>query len=57
MPNLVRQTANVFKQTIGNERSHEITNDNGFTLIKYATPKNLNVKSTMFPHTNVYKLT
>jgi exonuclease III len=41
---------NVFKPTIGNESSHEISNDNGVRVVNFATYKNLVVKSTMFPH-------
>jgi hypothetical protein len=42
----------VFKPTIGNENLHEISNDNGITVVNFATSKNLIVKSTMFPHRN-----
>jgi hypothetical protein len=34
----------VFKATIGNESLHEISNDNGVTLVNFATSKNLNQK-------------
>jgi hypothetical protein len=47
----------IFKPTIGNERLHEISNDNGIRLINFATCKNLRVKSTMFPHCNIQKYT
>jgi hypothetical protein len=40
----------IFKPTIGNESSHEISNDNGIRVVNFATSKNLVVKSTMFPH-------
>jgi hypothetical protein len=43
----------IFKQTIGNESLHEISNDNRVRLVNFATPKNLRVKSTMFPHCNI----
>jgi hypothetical protein len=33
------------------------TNDNGVRVINLATSKNLVVKSTMFPHRNIYKYT
>jgi hypothetical protein len=39
----------IFKPTIGNESSHEISNDNGVRVINFATSKNLVVKRTMFP--------
>jgi hypothetical protein len=45
----------IFKLTIGNESSHEISNDTGFRVIKFATSKNLVVKSTTFPHRSNYK--
>jgi hypothetical protein len=38
----------IFKQTIGNESLHEISNDN---------PSYLEVYSTMFPHHNIRKYT
>jgi hypothetical protein len=38
----------IFKSTIGNESSHEISNDNGVKVLNFATSKNLVVKSTMF---------
>ncbi|PNF35562.1 hypothetical protein B7P43_G03720 [Cryptotermes secundus] len=47
----------IFKQTIGNESLHEISNDNGDRVVNFATSKNLTVKSTMFPHRNFHKFT
>jgi hypothetical protein len=47
----------IFKPTIGNESLHEISNYNGVRLVKFATSKNLRVKSTMFPHHNIHKYT
>jgi hypothetical protein len=47
----------IFKPTIGNESSHEISNDNGVRLVNFVTSKNLTVKSTMFPHCNIHKFT
>jgi endonuclease/exonuclease/phosphatase family metal-dependent hydrolase len=47
----------IFKQTIGNESLHKISNDNGVRLVNFATSKNLRVKSTMFPHRNIHKYT
>jgi hypothetical protein len=45
----------VFKPTIGNESSYEISNDNGVRIENFATSKNLIVKSAMFPHRNIHK--
>jgi exonuclease III len=47
----------IFKPTYGNERLHEITNDNGVRVVNFATSKNLMVKSTMLPHRNIHKYT
>jgi hypothetical protein len=47
----------IFKPTVGNESVHEINNDNGVRLVNFATSENLRVKSTMFPHRNIYKYT
>jgi hypothetical protein len=46
---------NIFKQTIGNESLHEISNDNGVRAVNFATSKNLVVKSIMFPHRKIQK--
>jgi hypothetical protein len=48
-------TEDIFKLKTGNENLHEISNDNGVTLVHFATLKNLKVKSTMFPHHNIHK--
>jgi hypothetical protein len=45
----------VFKPTIRNTNLHEISNDNGVMVVNVSTPKNLNVKSTMFAHRNIHK--
>jgi exonuclease III len=47
----------IFDPTIGNESLHEISNNNGVRVVKFATSKNLTVKSTMFPHRNIHKFT
>jgi hypothetical protein len=44
----------IFKPATGNESLHEISNDNGETVVNFATSKNLIGKSTMFPHHNVH---
>jgi hypothetical protein len=47
----------IFKPTIGDESLHEISDDNRVREVKYATSKNLMVKSTMLPHRNIYQFT
>jgi hypothetical protein len=47
----------IFKPTIGNESSREISNDNVVKVVNFATSKNLVVKSTMFPHCSIHKYT
>jgi hypothetical protein len=48
---------NIFKPMIGNQSLYEISNDNGVRVVNVATPKNLVVKSTMFPHRKIHKYT
>ena len=48
---------NIFKPTIGNEILHQDNNDNGVRIVNFATSKNLVLKSTMFPHRDIYKHT
>jgi exonuclease III len=45
----------IFKPTTGNESLHGISDDNGVRSVSFATSKNLRVKSTMFPHSNIHK--
>jgi hypothetical protein len=45
----------IFKPTLGNQSLHEISNDKG--VINYSISKNLIVKSTLFPHSNIHKFT
>jgi hypothetical protein len=47
----------IFKPTIRNESLHPTSNDNGVRVVNFATSKNLTVKSTMFPHRNIHKVT
>jgi hypothetical protein len=47
----------IFKTTIGNESLHEISNDNGVRLVNFATSKNLEAKSMMFPRPSIHKYT
>jgi hypothetical protein len=42
-------TKDIFKPTTGNKSLHEICNDNGAGVVKFATSKNLTVKSTEVP--------
>jgi len=48
---------NIFKLTVVNETVHQDSNDNGVRIVNFATPKNLVVKSTMFPHHDIHKYT
>jgi hypothetical protein len=43
----------ICKPTIGNESLH----DNGVGVVNFATSKNLIVRSAMFPHHSVHKIT
>jgi hypothetical protein len=47
----------IFKPTIANESLHKISNDNGVRVVNFTTSKNLTVKSMMFPHRNIHKVT
>jgi len=47
----------IFKPTIRQESLQQESNDNGVRLVKFATSKNLVVKSTMFLHRNIHKYT
>jgi hypothetical protein len=47
----------IFKPTTGKDTSHEISNDVGVRVVKFAIPRNLFVKSTMFPHCSIHKYT
>jgi hypothetical protein len=48
---------NIFKPTIGNESLHQDNNNNDVRRVKYATSKNVVVKSTMLPYRNIHKYT
>jgi hypothetical protein len=48
---------NIFKPTVGNESLLEIRNDSGVGVVTFAMPKNLIVKSTIFPHCKIRKYT
>jgi hypothetical protein len=45
------------KQTVGNETSYEINNNNGVRVVNFTTSKNFVVKGTMSPHRNIHKYT
>jgi hypothetical protein len=45
----------IFIPTTGKESAHEISDDIGVRVVNFAVPKNLTVKSTMFPHRNMHK--
>jgi hypothetical protein len=47
----------ISKLIIGNESLHEVGNDSGVRIVKFATSKNVVVKSTSFPHHNIHKHT
>jgi hypothetical protein len=47
----------IFKLTIGNESLNETSNDNGVSLVNFATSRNHRVKSTMFSHRNFCRYT
>jgi hypothetical protein len=47
----------ISKRTIGNKSFQDISNDNGARIVNFATLKNLNAKSKLFPHHNIYKFT
>jgi hypothetical protein len=46
----------ILKLTIGNESLHEISSDNGVSVVNFATSKHFIVKSMMFPHHSIHKL-
>jgi len=47
----------ILKLTVKNESLHKISNNNGVTLVNFATSQSLIVKSTTFPHRNIHKCT
>ena len=47
----------IFRLAIGNESLHQDGYDNGVRIVKFATSKNLVVKTTMFLHQNVHTYT
>jgi hypothetical protein len=47
----------IFKPTIRNENLHEVNNNNGFTVVKFATSNNLILKRTVFTQRNIHKNT
>jgi hypothetical protein len=55
--NAILGRENIFKTTIGNESSHEISNDTGVKIVNFATCTNFKVKSTMLRHRNSHNYT
>jgi hypothetical protein len=47
----------IFKPTIGNERLHKISNDNGIRVVNFVMSKNLIVRNTMVTHRKIPKFT
>jgi hypothetical protein len=47
----------ILQQTIGKCNLHANSGDNGVRVLNFATPRDLVVKSTMFPHRNIHKRT
>jgi hypothetical protein len=45
----------ILRSTVGIHSLHDVTNENGFRLIDFASGGGLIVKSTMFPHKDIYK--
>ena len=48
---------NILKPTNGNDNLHQDSNDDGVRLVKFATSKNLVVKSAMFRNRNIHEYT
>ena len=57
MVNAKLDIEDIFKPIIGQESLHQDSNENRVRLVNFATSKNLDVKSTMFPHRNIHKYT
>jgi hypothetical protein len=47
----------IFKPTTGNESLHEIHNHKQVRVVHFSLYKNLTVKSSIFPHYNIYIFT
>jgi hypothetical protein len=55
--NLKLWIRNIFKSTIENESLYQDSNDNCVRVVKFATSKNVDVKSRMFRHRKIRKYT
>ena len=53
MQKLVKKTYT--NTTIGNERLHNETSNNGIKMIQFAISKDFNVSNTTFPHKDIHK--
>jgi hypothetical protein len=47
----------IFKPTTGHKSLHQVSNNDGVRIVKFATSKHSVVKSTMSPHQNIHKYT
>ena len=56
-PNAKVGNENIFKPTIENESLHQDSNGNGFRIVRFATSKNMVVKSKKLPHRSTHKYT
>lgn len=45
----------VYFPTIGKHSLHDITNNNGYLLVNFASSKNMVIANTWFPHKQIYK--
>jgi hypothetical protein len=47
----------IFKKIIWNDSLHQAIIEYGAKIVKFATSKNPDLESTMFPHRNIYQHT
>jgi hypothetical protein len=48
---------NIYRPTIGKYSEHTKSNNNGITLINFASSQNMVIGSTMFDHKDIHKMT